>query len=186
MKKKRRAAALLLILFGVFLLLNTTFVGKLMYPVDYQEEVEQAARKHGVDPILILAIVKTESNFDKERVSHKGAVGLMQLMPDTADWIISQSGYDSMAREYLDHPQVNIDLGTWYVAFLLDTFQGDQVKAVAAYNAGPGIVAKWLKEGRWQGTRDSIDGIPYGETRHFVQRVLYFYERYDRLYRDDF
>ncbi|UFJ41539.1 lytic transglycosylase domain-containing protein [Brevibacillus humidisoli] len=186
MKRKKTAVALLLILMCVFLLINTPLIWKWMYPIQYKDEIKQAAERFQVDPMLITAVIRTESGFQTDRVSHKGAIGLMQIMPDTADWIIEQAGFNPMSREYLDEPRVNIDMGTWYLRFLLTMFQEDQVVAIAAYNAGPGKVNKWLKERTWDGTLDSAENIPYGETRHYVQRVLYYKDRYQQIYTDDF
>ena len=186
MKVQKTAVVLLLILMGVFLLINTPFIWKWMYPIQFKHEIKQAAERFQVDPILIVAIIRTESGFQSDRVSHKGAVGLMQLMPDTAEWVIEQAGFQEVSREHLDVPQVNIDIGTWYLRFLLNMFRGDQVLAIAAYNAGPGTVNQWLREQKWDGTLDSSDDIPYGETRHYVQRVMYYKERYQRIYADDF
>ncbi len=185
MKKKRVAAVLVVFLFAVFYLIGTPLIWKWMYPIKYQEEIIEASRRYHVDPALILAIIRTESAFDHEQVSKKGAIGLMQLMPDTAQWVIRQAGFEPMAQEYLDNPKVNIDVGTWYVSFLLKKYNGNQVLAIAAYNAGPGKVNSWLEGEKWNGSRDHIEDIPYGETRHYVQRVLYYQERYRQIYQDE-
>ncbi|MFM1654240.1 lytic transglycosylase domain-containing protein [Brevibacillus sp. B_LB10_24] len=186
MRRKRRAAVLLLLLLGVFLLINTPFIWKWMYPVKYQPEIKLAAERFNVDPMLILAVIRTESAFEPKRVSKKGAVGLMQLMPDTANWIIKQAKFQGLAMEYLDDPKVNIDIGTWYLSYLLKQFDGDKVLALAAYNAGPGSVNKWLTQEIWDGSRERVEDIPYGETRHYVQRVLYYQEKYQKIYHNDF
>jgi soluble lytic murein transglycosylase len=91
-----------------------------------------------------------------------------------------------MAIEYLDDPKVNIDLGTWYVKHLLNNYDGDQVRAVAAYNAGPGKVGRWLVDQQWDGTFKKVNDIPYKETRNFVQRVMYYHNRYEKIYANDF
>ncbi|MBO8163715.1 MAG: lytic transglycosylase domain-containing protein [Brevibacillus sp.] len=186
MKRQKMAIALLVVLMGVFLLINTPLIWKWMYPIKYKDEIKQAAERFQVDPILITAIIRTESAFHTDRVSPKGATGLMQLMPETADWVIEQAGFQPMAREYLDEPRVNIDIGAWYLRYLLNMFQENDVLAVAAYNAGPGKVSKWLEQRVWDGSPDTIKNIPYGETRHYVQRVLYYKDRYQRIYADEF
>jgi soluble lytic murein transglycosylase len=182
MNRNRRMFILLAILLGVFVLINTPFVWKWMYPIKYKEEVMQASARYQVDPHLILAIIRTESDFETDKISKKGAIGLMQVMPDTADWVISRGPFKTVTKEQLLIPKVNIEIGTWYLAFLLDTFQGDYVKAIAAYNAGPGNVSGWIDRKLWNGSMETIQDIPIGETRHYVQRVLYFQERYRKIY----
>lgn len=184
--KWKPTGILLTILMGVFLLINSPFVWKLMYPIKFEAEIQEAAKRFSVDPLLVLAIIRTESNFDHSQSSRKGAIGLMQVMPQTASWVISQAGFDSSSEEYLDEPKVNIDIGTWYLAHLLKQYNGNVVLSLAAYNAGPGNVNTWVKDQRWDGTKESIDDIPYGETRHYVQRVLYYHERYNKVYGTDF
>lgn len=184
--RTRMAIILLVILSAVLWLINTSFVWKWMYPIKYMEEIKQSSQRFQMDPMLILAIIRTESSFDTKQISHKGAVGLMQLMPDTAKWVIEQAGFDPMSIEYLDDPKVNIDIGTWYIKFLLNQFNGDLVRAIAAYNAGPGKVNQWLSNQQWDGTLEKVNEIPYKETRHYVQRVLYYQNRYEQIYADDF
>lgn len=186
MRKWKPAALLLVILMGVFLLINSTFIWKWVYPIKYEAEIQTAAQKYQVDPFLLLAIIRTESNFDIGQTSKKGAIGLMQVMPQTADWVIAQAAFDPMAKEYLDDPKVNIDIGTWYMAFLLKQYKGDLVLSIAAYNAGPGNVNTWIKNQRWDGRKETLEDIPYGETRHYVQRVLYYHKRYQEIYQTEF
>ncbi len=182
MKRSRRALLLLAVLMSVFLLINTPIVWKWMYPIKYQEEIIAASQRYQVDPYLVLAIIRSESAFINDRVSKKGAVGLMQIMPETADWIVSQAGFQPSTPDYLDDPNTNIHIGTWYLSFLLQKFNGSYVQAIAAYNAGPGKVNTWLQRDQWDGTRERIEDIPFGETRHYVQRVLYYHGRYQKIY----
>lgn len=182
MKLRRRAAFLLLILMSVFLLLNTSLIWKWMYPIKFQHEILMASRKYDVDPYLILAVIRSESSFKTDRVSKKGAIGLMQIMPDTAAWIVQQAGFRPKDDQYLYDPVMNIHIGTWYLSFLLDRYQGDLVKVIAAYNAGPGKVSGWLTSEQWSGQREHIEDIPFGETRQYVQRVLYYHDRYKSIY----
>ncbi|MGD8188448.1 lytic transglycosylase domain-containing protein [Brevibacillus ginsengisoli] len=186
MKKRKTAAILLLILMGVFLLMSTPYIWKWVYPIKYEAEVQTAAKRFQVDPFLLLAIIRTESNFNSNLTSKKGAIGLMQVMPKTADWVISQASFDPMAKEYLDTPKVNIDIGTWYVSYLMKRYDGDLVLTIAAYNAGPGSVNTWIKNQRWDGRKETLEDIPFGETRHYVQRVLYYHKRYQEIYQSEF
>jgi soluble lytic murein transglycosylase len=172
----------LITLFLLFLLLNSSSFWKLVYPIAYKQEVIEAAAYFEVDPHLIFAVMQIESNFKHERFSAKGATGLMQLMPDTAQWANEESGLNKDPHAYIQDPRSNILLGTWYLSYLLERYQGDIVQAVVAYNAGQGNVDRWLETGEWDGTEDGLHQIPFGETRHYVTRVLYYFKRYQTIY----
>lgn len=182
MRRKRQASVLLIILLAVFTLINTPLVWKWMYPIKYQEEIIKAAKHYQVNPHLILAIIRSESAFKTDTISKKGALGLMQVMPDTANWVIDQAGFRTTTQTSLLDPNLNIKIGTWYLSFLLERYNGNTVQAIAAYNAGPGKVSAWLAREQWNGTAEQIEDIPIGETRHYVQRVLYYQERYEKIY----
>lgn len=186
MKLNLKQISLLIALFGLFIVLNSSFFWKLMYPIQYHAEVQEAVEHFEVDPFLILAVVQIESKFKQEVYSRKGAVGLMQLMPETAQWANAESGLNRHPNSYIDDPRENILLGTWYLSYLLNRYEGDMVKSVAAYNAGQGHVDRWLKEGIWDGTEHRLDQIPFGETRHYISRVLYYHSRYQDIYASEF
>lgn len=186
MKLNKKQIGLLIALFGLFLVLNSHFFWKLMYPIHYKNEVHEAAEFFEVDPFLVLSIVQIESNFKQGAFSKKGAVGLMQIMPETAMWANEESGLNKHPNSYIDDPKENILLGTWYLSYLMERYDGDIVKSIAAYNAGLGHVDRWLKEGTWDGTEHRIDQIPFGETRHYISRVLYYHSRYKDIYKDEF
>jgi len=143
-----------------------------LYPIEYRETIREASERHGVDPYLVAAVVKAESGYDPEAVSAAGAVGLMQLMPSTAEWIEGRDDWAAGAVGTLTDPEWNIELGTYYLAFLLELFEGDVRATLAAYNAGQGTVAEWLARGVL-GEGASLDpkDIPFPETRGFVERV---------------
>lgn len=182
----RKKLALFATLLVIFILLDAPVTWKMMYPVYYKEEIRKSARQYNVDPYLIMAVIQIESKFDKERVSKKGAVGLMQVMPATAEWAIQQAKLSPMAAEYLDEPEVNITLGTWYISFLYEMFDRNPYAVLAAYNAGPGNVKRWLTQGRWDGRYETVGNIPFGETRHYVQRAVYYKHRYTSIYDGEF
>ncbi|MFY9536511.1 MAG: lytic transglycosylase domain-containing protein, partial [Bacillota bacterium] len=139
--------------------------------------------KHDVDPFLITAVVRVESRFRPEAVSAKGAMGLMQVMPDTSNWIARELGIQGFDTEMLYDPATNLDLGTWYLAFLFRECNGDLVCALGSYNAGRGNVSKWIEEKRWNGTEKDLDSIPFRETRDYVKKVLRLYNKYHEVYR---
>lgn len=185
MKLSGKQWASLIVLFLLFVLLNSNTFWKVVYPIAYEREVIEAASYFEVDPHLIFAVIQNESNFKQDLFSPKGATGLMQLMPETARWANEVSGLNQDPHSYIQDPRANILLGTWFLSYLLDQYGGDIVKAVVAYNAGQGNVDLWLEIGTWDGTEQGLDQIPFGETRHYVTRVLYFFRRYQTIYEMD-
>jgi len=156
-------------------------VQRIFYPLLYPEYIFSYAEKYQVDPYLVAAVIRAESRFFERAESGSGARGLMQIMPDTAKWAADQLGLD-FHREMLYEPEYNIRIGCWYLRQLLDTFQGNLVLVLAAYNAGQGNVRRWLKEGLWDGSLTELYRIPFTETRFYVWKVLRYYQRYQVLY----
>jgi Soluble lytic murein transglycosylase and related regulatory proteins (some contain LysM/invasin domains) len=158
-------------------------LGKQIYPISYREEIKTNASTYELDPLLIAAIIRVESNYKPDAVSRKGALGIMQIMPDTAGWIVEKAGFrDITVQDAGTKAHAGIALGSWYVKELSRQFDGNLYLSLAAYNAGPGKVRSWLDQGVWDGRKDTLKDIPYGETRHYVQRVLYYYKKYQDLY----
>ena len=162
---------------------------KFLYPFPYRSTVENYSSRWKVDKFLAIAVMKVESNFSEEAHSRSGAVGLMQIMPDTAAWIAYQLGEPpeeiSDDIEHLHDPETNIRYGTWYLAELKDEFKGNDVLALAAYNAGRGNVHEWMEKNNWSENFSDADKIPYPETRDYVKRVLHCREKYSELYGSD-
>ncbi|MCZ8511919.1 lytic transglycosylase domain-containing protein [Paenibacillus filicis] len=183
--RKKRVFALLLIGFVIFLFLSSSAVGRFMYPIRYDKEIRQMADKYQLDPFLIAAIIRVESNYKLQTVSKKGAYGLMQLMPDTSDWIIDKARFSDKYRDQLHDPSVSIELGAWYLDWMQKQFNGNMIAVIAGYNAGHGKVSRWLQEREWDGTLKGADTIPYGETRHYVQRVMYYHDKYVKFYKQE-
>ena len=152
-----------------------------MFLFPYAAIIRDEAVTHGLDPALVAAVIRVESNFRPDAVSRRGARGLMQVMPATAGYILERSGRQELndLEERLLNPRFNIELGTWYLAYLIDYYDGDITISLAAYNAGLGKVDRWLKDSTWDGTLDNSHQIPYAETKNYVQRVHYFW-RYFR------
>lgn len=159
---------------------------KFLYPFPYRSTVESYSSRWKVDKFLAIAVMKAESNFSETAHSQSGAVGLMQIMPETAAWIAYQLGEKSEEAiddiKNLHDPETNIRYGTWYLAELEDEFKGNDVLALAAYNAGRGNVHEWIKENNWSENFSDVDKIPYAETRDYVKRVLHCREKYAKLY----
>lgn len=131
--------------------------------------IRDSAQSEGISPQLLEAVTLTESKFDETAVSHVGAVGMMQLMPDTAQWISEESG---LPADQLDKPGQNIPLGAWYLNYLLKKYENNEVLALAAYNAGRGNVDQWIREKGWKTDFHDINAIPFPETREFVKSVI--------------
>ena len=131
---------------------------------------QQAAAKH-LDPALIAAVIYAESKFDP-RPSSAGAQGLMQILPATAYFIAHLSGGSRFTASDLSTPSINVAYGSFYLRYLLDHYRGEEMLAVAAYNAGLGNVDRWVSHARAQGQPLSPQAIPFPETRAYVQRVL--------------
>jgi soluble lytic murein transglycosylase len=180
--RKKRVFLLLFLTFVIFLFISSSSVGKILYPIRFQEEIKQNASRYELDPFLIAAIIRVESNYQTHIESKKGAFGLMQLMPDTSEWIVDTARFSSSYKKDLHDPSVSIQLGSWYLSWLHKQFKGNTVAAIAGYNAGQGNVIHWLQTAEWDGTLKHADAIPYGETRHYIQRVLYYYNKYHSLY----
>jgi soluble lytic murein transglycosylase len=151
------------------------------YPLGYADLVRPAARGRGLDPHLVLAVIREESAFAPRATSRAGARGLMQLMPQTADLVARQHKLPAPVGR-LEIPQVNIQLGTLHLADLVEEHSGIPSLALAAYNAGKPPVQRWLARYGFADEVEFLEDIPYAETRNYVKRVLGNQERYRSLY----
>lgn len=179
-KRKRAAVAVILcvVLVASAVTLGALWVLYRAYPYNFRQDVEDNAALYGLDPLLVAAVIRTESSWRAGAQSSVGATGLMQLMPDTGAWIAAKNGWEYDETRLTDGA-TNIRLGCWYLWYLLDKFDGDMTLALAAYNAGDNTVEKWVSEGRFDGGEPDI---PYPETRSFVKKVMDSYEKYKLLY----
>lgn len=151
----------------------------LFYPLGYWREVEDASKKKGLDPYLILSVIREESRFASDARSIAGAMGLMQLMPATASKLNKHAGANLKRKEDLYNPKTNILLGSYYLKQLINRF-GSVPLALAAYNGGEEIVEEWLKKGNYLSIDEFIEDIPYNETKNYVKKVLTSYFEYVR------
>lgn len=183
---KKFLASLTLLVAIYFLISLPAVQKKFLYPFPYRATLENYSARWQVDKFLAVAVMKVESNFSESACSSSGAVGLMQIMPETAAWIAYQ--LDEKPAEVVDdlkhlhNPDTNIRYGTWYLAELEAEFKGNDVLALAAYNAGRGNVREWMEKNNWNENFSDVDKIPYAETRDYVKRVLHCRERYAQLY----
>lgn len=173
----------LLAAFVAFMLLQREDVQRnCMYPYDYREDIVAYSQRYQVDPYLVAAVIKTESKFKSDARSNYGAVGLMQLMPETALWISGQLEDTQFSLNSLQEPLCNIRYGTWYLSSLQDEFSGNEVLALAAYNAGRGNVWEWKERYGWGDDFQDISAIPFRETEEYVRSVLKNRAKYYQLY----
>lgn len=179
------AIALLLCAFLLYGLSQTETVQKrYLYPFPYQQMIEGYAKANGVDSALVASVIMNESRFKPDAKSDTGALGLMQIMPSTAEWIAQQMGEREFDRAKLLEPETNIRFGTWYLAELHHEFSGNDVLMLAAYNAGRGNVHDWMAQNNWTAAFHSINAIPFAETRTYVLNVFKYWEKYSKLYKN--
>jgi soluble lytic murein transglycosylase len=157
-------------------------VREITLPLRHEDIIRQQAREKGLDPALVAAVIYAESHFRDGQTSPAGALGLMQLTPETAHYIARKSGGTAFVVGDLATPQVNIAYGTYYLRYLLRRYEGNEAFALAAYNAGEGNVDRWIASARAHDRGLTIDAIPYAETRAYVTRVRDAKRDYARNY----
>lgn len=152
------------------------------YPVKYESLIEAACAEKSLDRALVYAVVRTESSFKPDAVSNVGARGLMQMMPDTFDWIRMRQGRTLIEdKDILFDPETNIDCGTSMLRILLDEF-GTIDNALCAYHAGWGNVKKWLANPDYAPDGANITNIPFADTAAYVAKVKKTMEIYETIY----
>jgi soluble lytic murein transglycosylase len=159
-------------------------VREITLPLRHDDIIRQQARDKDLDASLIAAVIYEESRF-RDQTSHAGARGLMQITPDTADFIARHSGGVRFEQSDLATPQINIAYGSWFLRYLLDRYEGNEAPAVAAYNAGLGNVDGWVARAGGPGEFDAAQHIPFPETRAYVDNVLERRAEYRDHYADD-
>ncbi|MEE1016272.1 MAG: lytic transglycosylase domain-containing protein [Ruminococcus sp.] len=154
---------------------------KSAYPLEYTDLVNKAAKDYNLQPALIYGVIHTESRFDPDAGSSVGALGLMQIMPETFDWLQEKRGEaGKYTSEDLYTPSVNIDYGSYLLRYFLD-YYGNEKCAVAAYNAGF-EVSNWLEDPNCSPDGMTLDVIPYPETSEYVVKVENAKQKYIELY----
>ena len=157
---------------------------RFVYMWDYQQDIITYSQKNKVDPFLVAAIIKNESNFKHKAVSKVGAVGLMQIMPDTGRWIAAQMGLDGYKDTDLYQTRTNIRMGCWYLSELDHEFKHNLALVMIAYNAGRGQTHEWMQQYGWDDNFNDLKAIPFPDTREYVSKVLQDRDKYYLLYRD--
>ena len=170
----------------VFTLIGLVFLGafknivlkNIFYPKKFSNYVEKYSGEYGLEDNLVYAVIKSESNFESNAVSHKDAKGLMQISEMTGLWAAEALEIKDYTAESLFNPEINIRIGCWYLRKMLDQFNVEKT-ALAAYNAGSGNVSGWLLENCYTSDGVNLDSIPFDETKKYVQKV----ENVKKIYR---
>jgi soluble lytic murein transglycosylase len=156
-------------------------VREITLPLKHEDIIRQQAADKNLDPALIAGVIYEESRF-RDQTSRAGARGLMQITPETADFIARRSGGIRFQQSDLATPQINIAYGAWFLRYLIDHYDGNETLAVAAYNAGQSNVDTWVARAGGPAQFDSARHIPFPETRAYVQNV----QERRREYRDNY
>ena len=159
-------------------------VREITLPLRHDDVIRQQAAQKDLDPALIAAVIYEESRF-RDQTSHAGARGLMQITPDTADFIARRSGGVRFEQEDLATPQINIAYGAYFLRFLIDHYDGNEALAIAAYNAGLTNVDGWAAKAGGPDHFNTVEHIPFPETRAYVENVLERRAEYRAHYADD-
>lgn len=185
-KTRRRFSIVLWLVILMFLAVILTFPKwiTVFYPQPHRDLVFNASLEHQVDSYLVFGIIRAESKYQSQARSPVGAIGLMQIMPATGQWIAEQQGIEEFDPSHLQDPQINIDFGCWYLASLSAEFDGQIPLVVAAYNAGRGTVQQWIAGEIWNGDLEQLENVPFEETRNYVHNVLKNYQAYQVIYSD--
>lgn len=170
----------MILLFGIPKIQN--FILKKIYKTDYSEYVYKYSEQNNIDPLLTFAIIKAESNFNRNIKSKSGAIGLMQLMESTALEQAEEVNEEIPVTESLYNPEINIKIGTKYYSKLIQKYNNNTLLALAAYNAGIGNVDKWIEQGIIKQDGSDIENIPFKETNNYVRKIVRDYKIYQELY----
>lgn len=172
---------ILIMLFGILKIQN--FILKKIYKTNYSEYVYKYSQENEIDPLLTFAIIKAESNFNRNIKSKSGAIGLMQLMESTAIEQAEEVNEEIIVTESLYNPEINIKIGTKYYSKLIKKYNNNMLLALAAYNAGIGNVDNWIKQGIIKEDGSDIENIPFKETNNYIRKIVRDYKIYQNLYK---
>lgn len=172
---------LIAILYNIY---YSAFVQKrYFYPFPYSTTISSTAKLYNINKYLVLAVIKNESKFKENARSENGALGLMQIMPDTGKWIMQQTKGGKFNDNILLDPDTNIKFGSWYLSELQNEFHGNEILALAAYNAGRGNVRSWIDKYGWQVDFSDINAIPFKETQIYIRRIMHDKQMYAKYYK---
>ena len=158
-------------------------IDKLSHPRTYSEYIKKYSEEYNIPEYIIYSVIKVESNFDPDAKSSAGAMGLMQLMPDTFLWLTSDEHLgEGLGRSMMYDPEVSIRYGVYYLNYLYKKFDYNWDTAFAAYNGGEGNVAKWLADPKYSDGNGNLTDIPFKETANYISKVNRAIDTYKQLY----
>ncbi len=180
--KRRVIFILLILIISMLILSQMNWFWRLIYPLKYEDIIIINAQEYDIDPALVAAMIFVESKYISSAQSHRGAMGLMQIMPDTGHWIAEQLAVSNFKEDKLLDPVINIMFGCWYIDSLMQQFNKQLIVVLAAYNAGRGNVKRWLDNKNWDGRNATIGDLPFDETKNYIKQVLEVYKKYKKIY----
>ena len=172
---------LILSVMAVLIYFGSVSTLKTLYPLKYTEFVEVYAEENNLSEYFVYAVIKCESGFENDAVSSVGAKGLMQIMPDTFDWIKMKLKDDTSYEDIFD-PELNIEYGCYLYGYLMEKYESEEV-SLAAYHAGMGNVDKWLKDSEYSDDGKTLKDIPFPSTKKYVTKVIETKKIYEKLYK---
>ena len=155
-----------------------------LFPIGWEDSLRARSKRHGLDPYLVAALIRQESEFNPGARSSAGALGLMQIMPATGRGLFRRLGIPGFSNRKLTVPDVSLRLGTFHLKNVLAEFEGELEKALAGYNAGERRIPQWMALGPFEDAAEFVETIPFSETRGYVQSIVRNREMYRRIYED--
>ncbi|MCY6370761.1 lytic transglycosylase domain-containing protein [Clostridium ganghwense] len=186
MKVKKRIRGLVFIIILIMIVLNVKAIGRKIYPIKYNDYIKKYSVKYDFNPYVVAAVIKVESNYNKNARSKKDAIGLMQMTPSTAKEVADKMKIEDFTVDMLYDPELNINMGCWYLNDLRREFGENMELILAAYNGGRGNVKKWLKDKGVSKDGENLHYIPFKETDKYVKKVKVNYNVYNYLYGDEY
>ena len=153
-----------------------------LFPIGWEDSLRARSKRHGLDPYLVAALIRQESEFNPSARSSAGALGLMQVMPATGRHLFRRLGIPGFSSRKLTNPDVSLRLGTFHLKNVLAEFEGELEKALAGYNAGERRIPQWMALGPFEDAAEFVETIPFSETRGYVQSIIRNREMYQRIY----
>lgn len=181
-KNIKKVANMILVIAIFVIFCRFIVLPNILFPQKYLEYVDKFSEKYNIEPSLVYAVMLTESHFVSDALSSKGAKGLMQISDITGQWAAQEIGIMGYTNDSLYNPEVNIEIGCWYLNKLIIQFDEPLETALAAYNAGSGNVSKWLKNSQYSEDGKTLKQIPFKETRDYIKKVLTAKKIYEMLY----
>ncbi|MGL4654755.1 MAG: lytic transglycosylase domain-containing protein [Sarcina sp.] len=185
--KKMKVIKILLILIAILMIIGIIggiaffYMRNTYLPNEYSNDIQKYSVEYNLNPNLVKAVIKAESSYNPMVVSNMGAYGLMQITRETGYYIAGNMGMGDFNQTMLYNPDINIQMGCWYLRNLINEF-GDVNTALAAYNAGRGNVSNWLKNPEYSSNGKTLKEIPFKETSNYVKKINFYEKLYTNLY----